>query len=446
MVHLQNGGLVFGFRFGKSGAVVPRFHVGQHLTARDPFAFVDINYSNHAFDLRLHLRAMRGRHHRIAVNPQRQRENTQKNKRRGGQRDNHAAALFFHGHEFSFSLQHRLKHRDEGHFLIHLRVAQSHGGLAGKNCQNLDVGLRKKIGISAFQTKDTHAAGVVAKGHGVKGPAPGLVKISFKLRAGLFALGIHFFADLTHVNHFFGESRPLQNFIQWSDVRRIRVHLRDATHGAEFESSAPLQGNGGTIIRNHRLRRVDDGLQHAFQIQRGSNLVTDGHQCFQNFYFAFGQQQPGVVQRRRSCFRHAGQYEQVIFVKQSAIHFVDRFDDSNQRAFIQNGHHHQRSYAAILHIAIARLQPFVFRGGDERTFTGVGNGAGDAFTGGQRTSLPNGGIGAGLVRKLHSFVGLQQPDVYRLALHHFAQFRADEHQQLIHLQRGRENFLNVVEL
>ena len=45
-----------------------------------------------------------------------------------------------------------------------------------------------------------------------------------------------------------------------------------------------------------------------------------------------------------------------------------------------------------------------------------------------------------------TLVGLQQPDVYRATLQHIAKFRADNRQQLLHLQRGAECFLQIVEL
>ncbi len=88
-----------------------------------------------------------------------------------------------------------------------------------------------------------------------------------------------------------------------------------------------LQGNGSTFIGDHCLRRVDNGLQNPFQVQGGGDLLANGHQHFQNLYFALRLQKPGIVQGNGSGFGNCVQQEQVVFVERTAVHFVDGFDD-----------------------------------------------------------------------------------------------------------------------
>ena len=45
-----------------------------------------------------------------------------------------------------------------------------------------------------------------------------------------------------------------------------------------------------------------------------------------------------------------------------------------------------------------------------------------------------------------TFVALDKPDVDRLAFQHFPNLRSDDRQQLVHFQRGAENFFDVVKL
>ncbi len=76
----------------------------------------------------------------------------------------------------------------------------------------------------------------------------------------------------------------------------------ESGYGTQLEPAALLERDCRALVRNYRLRRVYDGLQHAFQIESRGDLMADGDQRLQNFNFAFGHQQAGIMQRRRSSF------------------------------------------------------------------------------------------------------------------------------------------------
>src|SRR5271154_6126666 len=71
-IHFQHGGFVAGAGFGKRRAKIPGFHFCEHFAALDLLAFVDEDFANHAFDLRLNKSAAAWGHHGIAIDAKRQ--------------------------------------------------------------------------------------------------------------------------------------------------------------------------------------------------------------------------------------------------------------------------------------------------------------------------------------------------------------------------------------
>ncbi len=111
-----------------------------------------------------------------------------------------------------------------------------------------------------------------------------------ELGSGFFPRGINFVAVLPNVHHFFREHRPAKEIVERGDVGSPGIDLRDAGNSAEFVFSTVLKGDGGALVGNDRLRRVDNGLQDPFQVQRRGDLVADGHQHFEDLHFALSQQ------------------------------------------------------------------------------------------------------------------------------------------------------------
>jgi hypothetical protein len=139
---------------------------------------------------------------------------------------------------------------------------------------------------------------------------------------------------LLHMNDFFGQRGPLQNFVQRRHFGRVDIYRRHPGHGAQLELTAAFQNDGRAFVRNHRLRSVYDRLQHALEIERGGNFVTDGVQSLENFHLAFGHQQAGVVQSGRCGVIQAIQRKQVVFVKRTSIEFVERLHHADERALV----------------------------------------------------------------------------------------------------------------
>ncbi len=75
--------------------------------------------------------------------------------------------------------------------------------------------------------------------------------------------------------------------------------------------------------------------------------MADGDQRFQDFHFALGQQQAGVVQRGGSGLGHIGKREQIVVIERRAVQFVDGLHHSDQRAAIENRNDQQREDSAF---------------------------------------------------------------------------------------------------
>ena len=72
--------------------------------------------------------------------------------------------------------------------------------------------------------------------------------------------------------------------------------MGETGHRTEFEPATLFQHDRGTLIRNDRLWRVHNGLQHTFEIQSGGDFAADGIQRFEDFYLAFRDEQARVMQ------------------------------------------------------------------------------------------------------------------------------------------------------
>ena len=128
------------------------------------------------------------------------------------------------------------------------------------------MGGAKKIRIAAFHGEHADTAGVVIQRPGVEPAHSRLGEVFLKFGPSFLALAVNDLVMLADVDNFLGKGRPLEDFVEWSDVWRVGIDLSEAGDGAEFEAAALLQSNGGTLVRDHRLRGVDDGLEHALQI------------------------------------------------------------------------------------------------------------------------------------------------------------------------------------
>ncbi len=137
----------------------------------------------------------------------------------------------------------------------------------------------------------------------------------------------------------------------------IGVDLRDAGDRTELESAAIIERDRGAFVWNNSLRRVDDRLEHAIETERRSDFVADGVQRLEDFDFALGHQEAGVVERvrRRSC--QADQDEEIVVVEGFAFGFVDGLDATDERFAIHHGDSDQRANAIVAGVAIALDEP-----------------------------------------------------------------------------------------
>ena len=213
-----------------------------------------------------------------------------------------------------------------------------------------------------------------------------------EFRASLLARSVNLGTMLPNVHHFLGKHGPAQDVVERRDVRGVGIDLRDPRDGAEFVLSTVLEGHRRTLVGNHRLRRVDNGLQNTFQVQRGGDFVADGHQHFQDFYFALGHQQAGVVEGDACRLIQAAEYEEVVFIKRRSVQPVDHLHYADQRFLVEQGGDHNGLDPPFVGVQIAANQPFVVRICNQHWFPGVGDVASDPLTSFLCHSLPGGWI------------------------------------------------------
>ena len=101
---------------------------------------------------------------------------------------------------------------------------------------------------------------------------------------------------------------------------------------------------------------------------------------------------------------------------------------------------------ALLDVLVAADQLFVLRIRNQHGFAAVGDVARNTLACFLGHSLLGSGIPAGLMHQQKAAIALHHPHVNRLAFERLAEFRADEREKLIHLERGAEDFFNIVEL
>ena len=125
----------------------------------------------------------------------------------------------------------------------------------------------EKIGIGALHRKHPDAAGVVVQWTYIKATHARFGKIFAEFGTRFLTVTVDFVAVLADVHDLFRQGSPLQDFIERGDFGRVGVDLRESGHSAQLEAAVLFKNNRGALVRNNRLRGVDDGLQHALQIQ-----------------------------------------------------------------------------------------------------------------------------------------------------------------------------------
>src|SRR5437899_4321121 len=227
----------------------------------------------------------------------------------------------------------------------------------------------KKIRIAAFHGEHADTAGVVIQRPGVEPAHSRVGEVFLKFGPSFLALAVNDLVMLADVDNFLGKGRPLEDFVEWSDVWRVGIDLSEAGDGAEFEAAALLQSNGGTLVRDHRLRGVDDGLEHALQIQGGSDFVADSVERFQDFDFALGHEQAGVMKGGGSCVIETGKSKKIVVVEGSAIQLVDSLDDADEEFAVHDGDSNQGVNKFVAGLFVALNEPWVRSIVDADTFT-----------------------------------------------------------------------------
>ena len=122
-IYLQERRLVFRLGLRKLRASIPVGEFCNYLAARYPVSFVNIYLADDALELRLQACRMYGSYYRISLDAQRPRNGGQKDRQGNSSYPEEGTPLFFQCHEFPFTRKYRLQHGNEGHFLIHLRIA-----------------------------------------------------------------------------------------------------------------------------------------------------------------------------------------------------------------------------------------------------------------------------------------------------------------------------------
>ena len=125
--------------------------------------------------------------------------------------------------------------------------------------------------------------------------------------------------------------------------------------------------------------------------------MANGIEGFENFYFALGEQQPCVVQRRRGGVGEARESEEVVIVEVGAVQFVDGLDDADERAAIHDGRRDQRMNERLSSGGVALGEARIVRISEADTFAIVGQRPGKSLAWFQHVALENRGVNAGLV-------------------------------------------------
>ena len=134
--------------------------------------FTNQNFTDYAGDLGLDVRTANWSDYRIAIHAKRQREDREEKHRDRARRKNQRAPALFHSHELALADEHGLQDRNEGDFLVHLRVTERYCGLAGKYIQDFHVYDPEEVRIAALQCQQADAPGVIIQGPGVETTHP----------------------------------------------------------------------------------------------------------------------------------------------------------------------------------------------------------------------------------------------------------------------------------
>ena len=167
-IDLQQCRLVFGLGLRQFRASLPVSQFCEHLAACHPVSFPNVHLVNHALDLGLQLRRVHRCYDRVSFQTQGPGERSEKDDDGDRGREQESAPPFLQGHELALARKYRLQHGDEGHFLVHLGIAQGDCGLPREHLQNLQVCRGEKVRVGALEAKHAHAPGVVGEGNGVE--------------------------------------------------------------------------------------------------------------------------------------------------------------------------------------------------------------------------------------------------------------------------------------
>ena len=127
---------------------------------------------------------------------------------------------------------------------------------------------------------------------------------------------------LGNENLFLKSRGPAEDGLQTLYVRIGRIQLHDPGNGLDAQPPALLQRDGAAVVGNDSLRLIDDGLQHAFLVQRRSDFMADTDQRMQDLHLAFGFQHRRIVQSIAGSFADIGKQKLIVFVERQAISAV----------------------------------------------------------------------------------------------------------------------------
>ena len=156
---------------------------------------------------------------------------------------------------------------------------------------------REKVWVRTFKAEHAHAAGVIAQREGVKTPHAGSLEVGVKLGSRFRPSVLDFVAVLADVYDFFRQHRPPQDVIEGRDIGGIGIDLRQPGDRGQFVPPVLLESDSCALVRDHGLRRIDDGLQDAVQVEGGGNFLAHPNQRFEHFHLALRQQQARVMKR-----------------------------------------------------------------------------------------------------------------------------------------------------
>ena len=143
---------------------------------------------------------------------------------------------------------------------------------------------------------------------------------------------------------------------------------------------------------------------------------------------------------------HGGKREEIVLFKSSTIELVDDLNHANFGTLIKNGRGHKSHGCARSNAMIATNQAHIVSGLNQQRLAGFANLGGDAFAGLQLLPRRGGGIVARLMHQQQSVLLLHQPQVDRLRVQNLLELAGDDRQQGAELQRGVEDFFQVVHL